>query len=125
MILTGKQLRARQALKAGLVDDVVPVSILLDAAAELARKAVLPAAACRYVNACWPGRWSARCYSAWSRKNRAKTQGNYPATTRILNVIETGLSQGSSSGYDAEARVWSTGDDAAIAGAAAYFLCQH
>jgi 3-hydroxyacyl-CoA dehydrogenase/enoyl-CoA hydratase/3-hydroxybutyryl-CoA epimerase len=36
MILTGKQLRARQALKAGLVDDVVPVSILLDAAAELA-----------------------------------------------------------------------------------------
>ncbi|VEB56411.1 fatty acid oxidation complex alpha subunit [Salmonella enterica subsp. enterica] len=24
MILTGKQLRARQALKAGLVDDVVP-----------------------------------------------------------------------------------------------------
>jgi 3-hydroxyacyl-CoA dehydrogenase/enoyl-CoA hydratase/3-hydroxybutyryl-CoA epimerase len=38
MILTGKQLRARQALKAGLVDDVVPVSILLDAAAELATR---------------------------------------------------------------------------------------
>jgi 3-hydroxyacyl-CoA dehydrogenase/enoyl-CoA hydratase/3-hydroxybutyryl-CoA epimerase len=29
MILTGKQLRPRQALKAGLVDDVVPQSILL------------------------------------------------------------------------------------------------
>ncbi len=37
MILTGKQLRPRQrALKTGLVDDVVPRSILLDAAAELA-----------------------------------------------------------------------------------------
>lgn len=38
MILTGKQLRARQALKAGLVDDVVPQSILLEAAVELALK---------------------------------------------------------------------------------------
>ena len=32
MMLTGKQLRAKQALKAGLVDKVVPQSILLDAA---------------------------------------------------------------------------------------------
>lgn len=38
MILTGKQLRARQALKAGLVDDVVPQTILLEAAVELAKK---------------------------------------------------------------------------------------
>jgi 3-hydroxyacyl-CoA dehydrogenase/enoyl-CoA hydratase/3-hydroxybutyryl-CoA epimerase len=38
MILTGKQLRARQALKAGLVDEVVPHSILLEAAVELALK---------------------------------------------------------------------------------------
>jgi 3-hydroxyacyl-CoA dehydrogenase/enoyl-CoA hydratase/3-hydroxybutyryl-CoA epimerase len=39
MILTGKQLRARQALKAGLVDEVVPHSILLEAAVELALRA--------------------------------------------------------------------------------------
>ncbi len=38
MILTGKQLRARQALKAGLVDEVVPHAILLEAAVELALK---------------------------------------------------------------------------------------
>ncbi|MBE9816301.1 fatty acid oxidation complex subunit alpha FadJ, partial [Escherichia coli] len=38
MILTGKQLRAKQALKLGLVDDVVPHSILLEAAVELAKK---------------------------------------------------------------------------------------
>lgn len=38
MILTGKQLRARQALKAGLVDEVVPQSILLQTAVELALK---------------------------------------------------------------------------------------
>jgi enoyl-CoA hydratase/carnithine racemase len=38
MILTGKQLRAKQALKVGLVDEVVPHSILLEAAVELAKK---------------------------------------------------------------------------------------
>lgn len=38
MILTGKQLRAKQALKLGLVDDVVPHSILLEAAVELAKQ---------------------------------------------------------------------------------------
>lgn len=38
MILTGKQLRAKQALKVGLVDEVVPQTILLEAAVELAKK---------------------------------------------------------------------------------------
>merc|ERR1711916_123980 len=36
LILTGKQLRAKQALKMGLVDDMVPPSILLDAAMKMA-----------------------------------------------------------------------------------------
>ncbi|MFZ7872247.1 hypothetical protein [Escherichia coli] len=36
MILTGKQLRAKIGIKLGLVDDVVPHSILLEAAVELA-----------------------------------------------------------------------------------------
>ncbi len=40
-------------------------------------------------------------------------------------MIETGLAQGSSSGYDAEARFRRAGDDASIAGAARYFLCQY
>jgi short chain enoyl-CoA hydratase (EC 4.2.1.17)/3-hydroxyacyl-CoA dehydrogenase (EC 1.1.1.35) len=55
MILTGKQLRPRQALKAGLVDDVVPHSILLEAAVELAMKGGRPAALYRCVNGCLPG----------------------------------------------------------------------
>ena len=36
MMLTGKQLRAKQALKSGLVDDVVPSSVLLQVAEALA-----------------------------------------------------------------------------------------
>ena len=38
MILTGKQLRPKQALRVGLVDEVVPHAILLEAAVELAIK---------------------------------------------------------------------------------------
>lgn len=59
------------------------------------------------MNVSWRGRWGARCYFAWCvKRQRKKTQGNYPATERIIDVIETGLAQGSSSGYDAEARAF-------------------
>lgn len=42
MMLTGKQLRAKQALKMGLVDDVVPESILLQTAIEMALAGARP-----------------------------------------------------------------------------------
>ncbi|WP_318377879.1 fatty acid oxidation complex subunit alpha FadJ [Enterobacter sp.] len=107
MILTGKQLRPRQARKVGLVDDVVPVSILLEAAVALANK----------------GRPSTRhlpvrekilagplgrtlLFRMAEKKTQQKTHGNYPAAQRILDVIQTGLAQGRSSGYEAEARAF-------------------
>ncbi len=107
MILTGKQLRAKQALKLGLVDDVVPHSILLEAAVELAKQE-------RTVSRTLPIRervmagplGRALLFKMAGKKTEQKTQGNYPATERILEVIETGLAQGSSSGYDAEARAF-------------------
>lgn len=107
MILTGKTLRPRQALKSGLVDDVVPRSILLEAAVELAKKGRpasrrLPAR--ERILAGPLGR--ALLFRMVSKKTTQKTQGNYPATDRILEVIETGLSHGSSSGYEAEARAF-------------------
>lgn len=107
MILTGKSLRPHQALKCGLVDDVVPHSILLDAAVMLAKKGRpasrrLPAR--ERILAGPLGR--ALLFRMVSKKMVQKTQGNYPAIERILDVIETGLSHGSSSGYDAEARAF-------------------
>ncbi|HCT5821003.1 TPA: fatty acid oxidation complex subunit alpha FadJ [Citrobacter sedlakii] len=107
MILTGKQLRAKQALKMGLVDDVVPLSILLEAAVERAKQdrstsRTLPVR--ERVLAGPLGR--ALLFRMVSKKTEQKTHGNYPATERILQVIETGLAQGSSSGYDAEARAF-------------------
>lgn len=107
MILTGKQLRAKQALKTGLVDEVVPQTILLDAAVEWAKKdcPVHRSLPVRERILAGPlGR--ALLFRMVSKKTEQKTQGNYPATERILQVIETGLAQGSSSGYDAEARAF-------------------
>lgn len=107
MILTGKILRPRQALKSGLVDEVVPQSILLEAAVELAKKE-------RSVSRGLPARerilagplGRALLFRMVSKKTAQKTQGNYPATERILEVIETGLAHGSSNGYEAEARAF-------------------
>lgn len=107
MILTGKQLRAKQALKARLVDEVVPQTILLDAAVEWAKKdrpGHRPLPVRERILAGPLGR--ALLFRMVSKKTEQKTQGNYPATERILQVIETGLAQGSSSGYDAEARAF-------------------
>src|SRR5690606_15212187 len=107
MILTGKMLRPRQARKVGLVDDVVPVSILLEAAADLAKKGKptgrrLPVR--ERIMAGPLGR--TLLFRMVEKKTQQKTHGNYPAAPRILEVVHTGLAQGRSSGYEAEARAF-------------------
>lgn len=107
MMLTGKQLRARQALKVGLVDEVVPHSILLEAAVERAsqgRQAKRHLPVRERILAGPLGR--ALLFSAVRKKTERQTKGNYPAAKRILDTIETGLAQGSSSGYAAEAKAF-------------------
>ncbi|EOT8835045.1 fatty acid oxidation complex subunit alpha FadJ [Escherichia fergusonii] len=107
MILTGKQLRPGQALKSGLVDEIVPHSILLQAAVERAKQERQPPRSLPVRERILAGPLGrSLLFRFVSKKTDQKTQGNYPATTRILDVIETGLSQGSSSGYDAEARAF-------------------
>ncbi|KAA1051165.1 fatty acid oxidation complex subunit alpha FadJ [Pseudocitrobacter sp. 73] len=107
MILTGKQLRARQALKVGLVDDVVPQTILLDAAVELAKQAPSRSRHLPVKERVLAGPLGRNIlFTLAGKKTEQKTHGNYPATKRILEVIETGLAQGTSSGYDAEARAF-------------------
>ncbi|AHG18823.1 multifunctional fatty acid oxidation complex subunit alpha [Chania multitudinisentens RB-25] len=107
MILTGKQIRARQALRMGLVDDAVPQSILLQAAIERVKQG-------------WKSQrqlpWRERLlngplgknllFSIVHKKTLAKTHGNYPAAERIIQVVRIGLDQGSDSGYEAEARAF-------------------
>ena len=107
MILTGKQLRARQALKAGLVDEVVPQSILLQTAVELALKGRPASRSMPIRERVLAGPLGRNLlFRLVGKKTRQKTQGNYPAAERILQVIENGLAHGCSSGYAEEARAF-------------------
>lgn len=107
MILTGKQLRPRQALKLGLVDEVVPQSILLAAAIELVAKGRTPGRTLPVRERILAGPLGRTLlFSMVSKKTEQKTHGNYPATQRIIDVIKIGLGQGSFSGYEAEAKAF-------------------
>ena len=107
LILSGKQLRARQALKLGVVDDAVPPSILLESAiAQVHKGKVLrPELALRERIMQAPLMRSI-LFALAKRQTDSKTQGNYPATDRILQVVRTGLEQGSNPGHAAEARAF-------------------
>ncbi|GDX04818.1 fatty acid oxidation complex subunit alpha FadJ [Buttiauxella sp. A111] len=107
MILTGKQLRPRQALKLGLVDEVVPHSILLAAAIELVAKGRQPSRILPVRERILAGPLGrSLLFSIVSKKTEQKTRGNYPATQRIIEVMKVGLGQGSFSGYESEAKAF-------------------
>lgn len=109
MMLAGKQLRAKQALKVGLVDDMVPISILLDTAIALARSGK-------------PRHQAKRDITTWALEAnplgrklvfdkalstlRAKTRGKYPAPEKLLDVVKIGFEQGMKQGLAAEAKAF-------------------
>ncbi len=108
LILTGKQLRAKQALKSGLVDDMVPHSILLDAAMKMAlagkpkRKKVELNLLGKALENVSMGRKV--LFEQAQKKTLEKTRGNYPAAEKILEVIETGANKGFKAGLALEAK---------------------
>lgn len=110
MILTGKQLRAAQAKKLGLVDEVVPESILLDAAVKKAlagkprRDAKKQSLLDKLLENTGPGR--KLVFSQALKQTLKKTHGNYPAALRIIEVIQTGVEQGYQKGLAAEAKAF-------------------
>jgi 3-hydroxyacyl-CoA dehydrogenase/enoyl-CoA hydratase/3-hydroxybutyryl-CoA epimerase len=110
MILTGKQLRAAQAKKAGLVDEVVANSILLEAAVKRALKGK-PQRGQPKLNLV--GKVLERTpfgrnilFSQARKQTLQKTQGNYPAPLKILDVIKTGVDSGMQAGLAAEAKAF-------------------
>ena len=108
MMLTGKQLRAKQAQKAGLVDEVVPESILLDAAIKHALKAKPKAKKAqlkgisKVLEATSYGRNI--IYKKASEQAQKKAQGNYPAIDKIIDSVRAGVEKGREAGLDKEAR---------------------
>lgn len=110
MILTGKQLRAVQAKKAGLVDEVVANSILLEAAVKRALKGKSQRGQPK-LNLL--GKVLERTpfgrnilFSQARKQTLSKTQGNYPAPLKILDVIKTGVDNGMQAGLAAEAKAF-------------------
>jgi len=120
MMLTGKQLRARQALKAGLVDEVVVVNVLQEAAVkkalELAKQK--PDRDVPF----WKNLTSIKgiqkvvledipqgrkvLFDQATKRTLAKTHGNYPAPEAILKCVETGVNDGPEAGYQMEAHLF-------------------
>ncbi len=110
MMLTGKQLRAKQALKAGLVDDVVPSSVLLKVAEKTAIKLTQRGkkSAVRHqsvVDKLLENNGVGRniVYQQAQKTVLAKTQGNYPAPDKIIDCVRTGIEFSPENGYQLEA----------------------
>ena len=102
MILSARNLKATKALRAGLVDEVVPRSILVDRAAALA---LSMAAGKRPVR---PGiklvEKLARSiiFSKARKAVMGKTGGHYPAPLRAIEVINAGTATSLAQGLDIE-----------------------
>ncbi|KGD76216.1 fatty acid oxidation complex subunit alpha FadJ [Pantoea vagans] len=107
LILTGKTLRAKQARKLGIVDDAVPQAILLETAIARVKKGKVSGRTLPLRDRLLHGPVGRQAlFALASRQTAAKTQGNYPAANRIIEVVRIGLEQGSRAGHDAEARAF-------------------
>ena len=107
LMLSGKTLRAGQARRLGLVDDAVPQAILLQTALEQVVKGKKPQRTLPTRERLMQAPLARHALFAIAKKQtNRKTQGNYPAADRIIDVVRIGLEQGSRSGFDAEARAF-------------------
>ncbi|SFN15622.1 3-hydroxyacyl-CoA dehydrogenase / enoyl-CoA hydratase / 3-hydroxybutyryl-CoA epimerase [Candidatus Pantoea varia] len=107
LILTGKTLRAKQARKLGVVDDAVPQAILLETAIARVKKGKVSGRTLPLSDRLLHGPVGRQAlFALATRQTAAKTQGNYPAANRIIEVVRIGLEQGSRAGHDAEARAF-------------------
>ncbi|GGI83542.1 fatty acid oxidation complex subunit alpha FadJ [Shewanella gelidii] len=107
MMLTGKQVRPKQALKMGLVDDVVPQSILLETAVQMALQGnpVRQKPKQSKINTVLELTKVGRniMFDQAAKQVLKKTQGNYPAPEKIIDCVKQGLDRGISHGLEVEA----------------------
>ncbi|MFI3245965.1 MAG: fatty acid oxidation complex subunit alpha FadJ [Ferrimonas sp.] len=108
LMLAGKQLRAKQAAKLGVVDEMVPETVLLQVAKEWAlkgkpraRKPKLSGLA-KALEATAAGR--SVIYDQATKAAMKKTHGNYPAIPLIIEAVKIGREQGMAAGLAAEAK---------------------
>ncbi len=110
LILTGKQVRAKQAKKLGIVDDAVPPSILLDVAREFAAKSK-PRRSGPKLNLMGKALEQTSfgrnfMFKQARKQTNKKTRGNYPAPNMILDVLEASEGKACKRGYQLEAELF-------------------
>jgi 3-hydroxyacyl-CoA dehydrogenase/enoyl-CoA hydratase/3-hydroxybutyryl-CoA epimerase len=119
LVLAGKTVKAKKALKLGLVDEVVPPALLLEVAR--ARAAALAAGSLRRGAGKRKGSAAESVARVALEENflgrrllfrqarkavLAKTKGHYPAPLRALEAIEHGYEAGFEKGLEREARLF-------------------
>jgi 3-hydroxyacyl-CoA dehydrogenase/enoyl-CoA hydratase/3-hydroxybutyryl-CoA epimerase len=107
IILAGKTLRATQALKSGLVDQVTTAESLYSVAESIATGAHKPSKRRpALVERLLTGNPAGRAFVHRNAKKAtlAQTKGNYPAPIKALDVTVAGLSRDRTSGLKVEAQ---------------------
>jgi 3-hydroxyacyl-CoA dehydrogenase/enoyl-CoA hydratase/3-hydroxybutyryl-CoA epimerase len=123
MMLSGRQLRARDAFELGLVDQLTNAGDLRDSAVKFALALEKFSAGGKMLRRPVDSVFTRAGLVHWllaktalgrhllftkARKaTLAKTRGNYPAPERILEVVRTGLERGPKAGIDAEIEAFS------------------
>jgi 3-hydroxyacyl-CoA dehydrogenase / enoyl-CoA hydratase / 3-hydroxybutyryl-CoA epimerase len=109
MILTGKSQRAAKALRLGLVDEVVPRSILLRTAAAVAARLVRDGLPRRAASGGLPALFLDRTpagrrlvYRGAKAQVLKRTGGHYPAPLAALETVRVGLEHGITAGLAEE-----------------------
>jgi 3-hydroxyacyl-CoA dehydrogenase/enoyl-CoA hydratase/3-hydroxybutyryl-CoA epimerase len=113
IILAGKSERAAKAYRLGLVDELVPESILLRTAIQTAERLARDPTARRSSHGGLQGVLLDRnpvgrrlVYRAARAQVLKRTRGHYPAPERALEVVAIGLDHGPEAGFAAEARAF-------------------
>jgi 3-hydroxyacyl-CoA dehydrogenase/enoyl-CoA hydratase/3-hydroxybutyryl-CoA epimerase len=117
MICSARQVKARKALRAGLVDEVVPPAILLPVSRQRARELAAGkvrrqprklGAIERLTRAALEDNAVGRAlvFRQARQAVRAKTRGHYPAPLRAIDAVEYGLKRGQAAGLVVESRIF-------------------
>jgi 3-hydroxyacyl-CoA dehydrogenase/enoyl-CoA hydratase/3-hydroxybutyryl-CoA epimerase len=103
ILLAGKTVPPRKALKAGLIDEVVRPEALRDAARRMATRSAErrhPGFAQRLAAGLTPAR--NRILSAARAQTESRSMGNYPAPMKLIDVVKSGYDGGVAAGLKAE-----------------------
>lgn len=107
MMLTGKNIYAKPALKMGLVDKIIAKEYLHKAAVEtalsLTQKPFERKNKRKFLDTVLEGPLKSIVFNKAKEMVMRQTAGNYPAPLRIIECVQIGMSDGLKAGYNAEA----------------------